>query len=442
MKKREDVSHTTKYLIKAKFEVEGMVEKPDVVGAIFGQTEGLLGEELDLRELQHSGRIGRIDVEIHSKGGKSYGIISIPSSLDRTETSIIAAALEIVDRVGPCGAKMDLKEILDVRKDKRKEIIKRAAEILKKWEVDVSPETIEIAGQVIKKAKPGTVMKYGEGKLSMGSGVTDSKELIVVEGLADVKNVLKAGIKNAIAVDGTKVPKEVAELTKKRITTVFLDGDRGGDMILREIKQMGKIDFVARAPKGKEVEDLSKKGILQALEAKVPLKEALYITGRQVVVRGKTKSTPSTGGYKRAPAKSTRRSSGPSRSTGQRRTSSAPRPQMQRRAPVVRVVQKPKKVKLPSPIPEAIKELETSMQAKIYDAKNKELAKIAVGELVSKLNEIEKAQLLVFDGVVTQRIIDICSAKGIKMIVGHRSGSIAKKPIDIKVYQFSEVEME
>ncbi|HNL87406.1 MAG TPA: DNA primase, partial [Methanoregulaceae archaeon] len=64
-------SDTTKYLIHLHLEAEGVVEKPDVVGAIFGQTEGLLGEDLDLRDLQRTGRVGRIDVQISSKKGET-----------------------------------------------------------------------------------------------------------------------------------------------------------------------------------------------------------------------------------------------------------------------------------------------------------------------------------------------------------------------------------
>ncbi|MHA1917278.1 MAG: DNA primase DnaG, partial [Candidatus Ranarchaeia archaeon] len=208
MKKNNENSLSIKYRVVADFEIDGAVEKPDVVGAVFGQTEGLLGEELDLRELQHSGKIGRIEVTLKTKKGKTSGVIAIPSSLDRTETSIIAAALEVVDRVGPCSAKVVLKEIQDVRKSKRKEIISRAADILRKWEVDVSPDTIEIAGKVTKKAKSGSVTKFKD--VPSGSDVNSSDELIIVEGLADIKNLLKIGIKNTVAVEGTKVPKSVA----------------------------------------------------------------------------------------------------------------------------------------------------------------------------------------------------------------------------------------
>jgi len=46
---------TTKYLIKAHIKADGIIEKSDVVGAIFGQTEGLLGDEAHLRILSHDG---------------------------------------------------------------------------------------------------------------------------------------------------------------------------------------------------------------------------------------------------------------------------------------------------------------------------------------------------------------------------------------------------
>jgi DNA primase len=121
---------TTKYLIRANIVAEGIVEKPDVVGAIFGQTEGLLGNELDLRDMQKSGRIGRIEVEIGQNKGKSEGEITIPSSLDQVETVILASALETIDRVGPCRATIKITKVEDVRLAKKKKIVERAKVLL------------------------------------------------------------------------------------------------------------------------------------------------------------------------------------------------------------------------------------------------------------------------------------------------------------------------
>ena len=117
---------SAKYIVHATIEIEGVVDRPDVIGAVFGQTEGLLGSELELRELQRSGRIGRIEVNVDVKSGKTQGTIVIPSSLDKAETSIVGAALEIIQRIGPCNAKIKVTNIEDVRVSKRSFVIERA----------------------------------------------------------------------------------------------------------------------------------------------------------------------------------------------------------------------------------------------------------------------------------------------------------------------------
>ena len=110
---------SAKYIVHATIFIDGIVDKPDVIGAIFGQTEGLLGADLELRELQRSGRIGRIEVKVDTKGGKTNGDIIIPSSLDKAETAIVGAALEIIQRIGPCTAKIKVEKIEDVRISKK-----------------------------------------------------------------------------------------------------------------------------------------------------------------------------------------------------------------------------------------------------------------------------------------------------------------------------------
>src|SRR3989344_1160304 len=89
-----------KYMIYAAFRSEGPLEKPDVIGAIFGQTEGLLGADMELRELQKDGKIGRIEVDLETVDSKSIGEIQVPTALDKSETTLIAAALETIDRIG------------------------------------------------------------------------------------------------------------------------------------------------------------------------------------------------------------------------------------------------------------------------------------------------------------------------------------------------------
>ena len=258
-----------KYMIHAKFEALGPVEKPDVIGALFGQTEGLLGSELEIRELQKEGKIGRIEVETESRDGKTFGKIFVPTALDQSETSLIAAAIETIDRVGPTEARISVEKIEDVRGNKREYIIERAKKLLESIEGSTSSK--EISGILRTESRTSRVQEYGDEKLP--SGDLTGEEIIVVEGRADVMNLLENRINNVISMNGTKLPKDVIELSKNKKITLFLDGDRGGRLIAKNVIENANIHFVAFAPDGKEVEELNGKEILASLRKKIPAKE-------------------------------------------------------------------------------------------------------------------------------------------------------------------------
>ena len=264
---------TTKYLIKAHIKADGIIEKSDVVGAIFGQTEGLLGDELDLRELQRSARVGRIEVELESKNGKSEGEITLPTSLDKVETVILAAAFESIDRVGPCKATIVADQVEDVRVVRRKKVIERAKQLLNKIMEEGKIEGESIADNVRQAVQVEEISNFGQDHCPAGPNIEKSDAIIIVEGRRDVLNLLKYGIKNVIAVGGTNIPKTVSELTKERISTAFVDGDRGGELILKELLQTADIDFVARAPATREVEEIPQKLIMKALKNKIPAEQ-------------------------------------------------------------------------------------------------------------------------------------------------------------------------
>lgn len=262
---------TTKYLIHISLTTEGVVEKPDVVGAIFGQTEGLLGEDLDLRDLQRTGRVGRIDVQITSRKGETKGEILISTSLDRAETAILAASLETIDRVGPCVAHVAVESVEDIRVVKRKKIVERAKEILLDRFEDGAIDSDELLDDVRQTLRIEKIGSIGEERVPAGPNVLESDAIIIVEGRADVLNLLRYGIKNAVAVEGTNIPKIVEDLCEKKTATAFFDGDRGGELILRELLQVADIDFVAFSPKGKSVEDMARKEVIKTLRNKVPV---------------------------------------------------------------------------------------------------------------------------------------------------------------------------
>ena len=396
-------SDTTKYVIYADIHTDGVVEKPDVVGAIFGQTEGLLGDDLDLRELQKTGRIGRIEVNISSKSGKSDGFVLISSSLDKIETSILAASLETIDRVGPCMANLSVTKIEDVRASKRRQIVDQAKNILLNKFDESLPESQELTESVKQAVRVDELVSYGKEKLPSGPNVQDSDAILIVEGRADVLTLLRCGIKNAIAVEGTNVPKAVIELSKKKTVTTFLDGDRGGELILKELLQTADVDYVAYAPEGKSVEDLSQKEIVKALRNKLPIEQ---------VLEQKNKKKPS------------------------QNTRNQPEP-----APRVAPVEPSE----PSPIEKSfrnyVEALNGTMNAVLLDAEGKVLKEVAVRNLASALKESNGlVKSVVFDGVITQRILDIAAEKELNYLIGVKIGNVVKRPLSVKVLTVEDIQ--
>ncbi len=280
---------SAKYIINADIEVDGVVDRPDVIGAIFGQTEGLLGSELELRELQRSGRIGRIEVDVETKKGKTTGTITIPSSMDKAETSIIGSALEIIERIGPCNADVTVDKIEDVRVSKRKQVVSRAKELLKDMMDRSMPDSQELSDEVAHSVRAMEIKKYGKDNLPCGPQVEESDEVIVVEGRADVLNLLKRGFKNVIALNGSDVPQTIKDLSQKKIITAFVDGDRGGDLIIKTLFDTAEVDFVTKAPDGKEVEELTKKEIHKAIRGKIASEQYKLEIGEQEEKKSKSK---------------------------------------------------------------------------------------------------------------------------------------------------------
>ncbi len=258
-----------KYMIHANFTAEGALEKPDVIGALFGQTEGLLGADLEMRDLQKEGKIGRIEVELERNGRKTMGVIKIPTALDQSETTLIAAAIETIERIGPSDSQIEIDKIEDVRGSKRDYILERAKKLM--LDVKGSTDSREISNEIKDASRVANIQKYGKEELPCGD--LSGKEVVVVEGRADVVNLLKAGVNNVIAMNGTKLPDAIKELGRDKELTLFVDGDRGGKLIIQNATDNANIAYVAIAPDGKEVEELTGKEILMNLRKKVTVRE-------------------------------------------------------------------------------------------------------------------------------------------------------------------------
>ena len=406
---------SSKYVIRASIRANGVVNKSDVVGAVFGQTEGLLGDELDLRDLQKSGRMGRVEVDIKSDKGKSKGEIEISSSMDQVETSVFAAALETVERVGPCKATVKIVALEDSRTSKREVIIERARSLLIDLLQDSRSAGSTITDTVRQALQTEEIVRF-KGKLPAGPNVESSDAIIIVEGRGDVLNLLKHGIKNAVAVEGTNIPKEVVALTKEKTVTAFVDGDRGGEMIIQELLQIAEVDFIARAPSNTEVEHITHKQIMKCLRDK---------TSAELFMEQNKWARPGSG----TSGKKTRRSPAKKGKSNDSPKSAAPAKEVPPAEPVAA-----------SPVfLKKLDELQGSKNARFLASE--ELAdEVSISGLQDQLESTgdtykkNGVNTLVMDGIITQRLIELVPKAGITAIVAEKKGPLPRDPVGITMF--------
>jgi DNA primase len=361
-------SGIVKYHVKLSFDVDGLVERADIIGAIFGQTEGLLGPEMNLNELQRVSKIGRIEVNTHSTNNTTTGDSLIPMSTDIDTCALISAAIESIDKVGPFDCKFKLESIDDVRASKKEDIVKRAKEIKQKW----STKSVSEGDTMLKdvhEGSSGKITTYGPEKLHCGSGVFDASWIILVEGRADVINLLRAGYNNAIAIEGAKIDESVKELCDKKDKVVaFLDGDRAGGFILKELRSLVNIDVEHRAPEGVEVEELTPQQIDDILRS----------TAEDIKAET-TKPTLDDPGDKS----------------------------------IAEIANK------------VYPDLNETLEAVALDDEQKEIFKVPISEVVDKLSSQSGIKYLILDGIITQRLLDAAKQAGIECVIGHRVAKLA-----------------
>lgn len=414
-----------KYHVKLKFEVDGLVEKADIIGAIFGQTEGLLGPEMNLNELQKVSKVGRIEVNVDTKGNMAKGDALIPMSTDISTAALIAAAIESIDKVGPFQAKFNLMGIDDIRAIKKKVIVDRAKKIVQDWATRTISEGEEMLKDVYDASKPGKLTSFGKAQLACGTGVFDSDWIILVEGRADVINLLRAGYDNAIAIEGARIDETVTKLTDGKRVVAFLDGDRAGDLILKELHGVVKIDKVLRAPTGREVEECTPIEVAEilkdALSADVPSAQPVQAHHDRDHDRDR-----------RHPRREREREP--------RDEYRATPPQHQEQMPVqtTKEVIADDRPEILTAIRDVYPQINETLEAVLLDGSMNKLLKVPVSEVIKTLDSAEGGKLLVIDGIVTQRLVDAADKAGIEYIVGHRTADL-KKPADVRVRTFGDI---
>jgi DNA primase len=423
-----------KYHVKLKFDVDGLVEKADIIGAIFGQTEGLLGPEMNLNELQKVSKVGRIEVNVETKGNMTKGDALIPMSTDISTAALIAAAIESIDKVGPFPAKFGLIGIDDIRAIKKKVIVDRAKKIVQDWATRTISEGDEMLKDVYDASKPGKLTSFGKAQLACGTGVFDSPWIILVEGRADVVNLLRAGYDNAIAIEGARIDETVTKLTEGKRVVAFLDGDRAGDLILKELHGVVKIDKVLRAPTGKEVEECT------PLEISEILKDAFSPEVPSVQQPVYPAHQPPPPHHHQQQPHYERRNYRRDREQQQEdyRASPSRQPETLESAQPSKGTLVEDSAEIVSAVRDVYPQINETLEAVVLDGSMNTLLKVPVSEVIKRLTSAEGGKLLVIDGIVTQRLVDAADRAGIEYVVGHRMTDL-KKPSDIRIRTFGDI---
>ncbi len=431
---------SAKYLIHADIRASGVVERSDVVGAIFGQTEGLLGDDLDLRDLQESSKVGRIDVEINSEGGRSYGTVTVASGLDRVETAVLAAALETIDRIGPCRAEFEVRDLEDVRAAKRRKVVDRATDLLAEFE-ETALSSRELVEEVRQNVRVEDITAF-EG-VPAGPRVAESDAIIVVEGRADVLQLLKYGIKNAVAVEGTDVPDAVADLTRERTVTAFLDGDRGGDLILEELAQVGSVDHVAFAPAGRSVENLSREEVLSALREKTPYEEVADVDSPHDTETdaGRVEAgQPDQGGVAaEESADESQVDADGGTVARQPGTLAEPGPDTEddpesRPPEATDAEQAAEEPEHPQTLAGHAGTVSGTGTVRLLDESFDAVAETDAGDAFDAIEgAAEPPHAVVLDAELSQRILDVAAQRGVRQIVARDEGEFVKRPVSVRV---------
>jgi DNA primase len=413
-----------KYHVKLSFEVDGLVEKADIIGAIFGQTEGLLGPEMNLNELQKVSKVGRIEVNVDTKSNVAKGDALIPMSTDISTAALIAAAIESIDKVGPFQARFILSGIDDIRAIKKKVIVDRAKKIVQEWATKTISEGEEMLKDVYDASKPGKLTTFGKGQLACGTGVFNADWIILVEGRADVINLLRAGFDNSIAIEGAKIDESIIHLTEGKKVIAFLDGDRAGDLILKELHGLVKINKVFRAPPGREVEECTPLEITEILNNALDSSKEDYessIKKQQPILQNNKKYN---------------------KSEREKTTFQQTQPQQYSQFETYPITKEDNQLQNDNESKSVIKniysQINETLEAIILDSSMNTIMKVPVSEIVKKLSDSSDGKILILDGIITQRLIDASDKAGIEQIIGHRLADI-KRNSSIKVNTFTEM---
>jgi DNA primase len=208
--------------------------------------------------------------------------------------------------------------------------------------------------------------------------------------------------------------------------------------------QVADIDYIARAPEGKEVEELSRRQVTKALQTRIPADQALaLVSGRKTKAPAKAKRQPR---REEAFRKTERTRTTRTRTPGRTRTTDDRAPRSTRTTTTR--TKTPRRGRTPRLSTEnvdaayikAVTDVKESFRAVLFSSDRKVLVECGVADLAKTLESQDSVDAVIFDGVVTQRLVDIANGKKVTLLIGAAMADVEKKPATMRVATFDDVE--
>jgi hypothetical protein len=86
-----------------------------------------------------------------------------------------------------------------------------------------------------------------------------------------------------------------------------------------------------------------------------------------------------------------------------------------------------------------VKDLEGTLEAVLLDQSFSQSSRVPVSRLYQTIQESSGIKAVVFDGIVTQRLVDAAASKGVGFLIGSRVADGVKAPEGVVILSFGDL---
>jgi DNA primase len=75
---------------------------------------------------------------------------------------------------------------------------------------------------------------------------------------------------------------------------------------------------------------------------------------------------------------------------------------------------------------ESLTELHNTLRGRLYDSSGNMISEVPIRELIQAIQDANDIRIVVFDGIITQRLIELSNKRGVSAIYGIRAGQVSR----------------